>query len=47
MRRRLADYDRQTAPLMAWFAERDKLAVVDGSGPADEVSAALAKVIDA
>jgi len=47
VRRRLADYDRQTAPLMAWFAERDRLAVVDGSGPADVVSAALFKVIDA
>lgn len=47
VRRRLADYDRQTAPLMAWFASRDRLAIVDGSGPADEVSAALFKVIDA
>jgi len=34
---RLGLYEEQTAPLLAWFAERDKLVVVDGLGEEDEV----------
>jgi len=37
--RRLALYEEQTAPLLAWFADRNKLIVVDGLGEEDEVFA--------
>ena len=37
--RRLALYEEQTAPLIAWFAARDLLIVVDGLGDEDEVFA--------
>lgn len=35
--RRLELYEEQTAPLLAWFAERGKLVVIDGLGDEDEV----------
>ncbi len=44
--RRLAIYERETAPLTAWFTERDLLATVDGLGDPDEVSARLFAMID-
>lgn len=44
--RRLAIYERETAPLTAWFAERDLLVAVDGLGDPDEVSARLFAAID-
>ncbi len=37
--RRLELYEEQTAPLLEWFASRDKLVVVDGLGEEDEVFA--------
>lgn len=37
--RRLELYEEQTAPLLEWFAARDKLVVVDGLGEEDEVFA--------
>ena len=37
--RRLELYEEQTAPLIAWFAARDLLIVVDGLGDEDEVFA--------
>jgi adenylate kinase len=46
IRRRLELYEEQTAPLIAWFAERDLLAVVDGQGAPDDVTAGLIEVID-
>lgn len=46
VQRRLADYERQTAPLLEWFAARGKLRVVDGAGPADDVSSALLAAIE-
>ena len=45
--RRLDVYEEQTAPLIAWFEERDMLVSVDGLGDPDEVSANLIRVIDA
>jgi adenylate kinase len=46
IRRRLELYERETAPLIAWYTERDQLVRVDGLGTADEVAARLVKVID-
>jgi adenylate kinase len=46
IRRRLELYERETAPLIAWYTDRDQLVRVDGLGTADEVAARLVKVID-
>src|SRR5919205_19266 len=37
IRRRLALYEEQTAPLIAWYLSKDKLITVDGTGDPDEV----------
>lgn len=47
IKRRLAEYERKTAPLIAWYREREMLEVVDGMGPPDEVSRRLIAVADA
>ena len=44
--RRLGLYEAETAPLLAWFEERDRLSVVDGLGTEDKVFARLTEVID-
>ena len=44
--RRLDVYEEQTAPLIAWFEERDLLVSVDGLGDPDAVSATLVRIID-
>ena len=36
---RLRNYEEQTAPLLDFFAERNKLIVIDGLGAEDEVFA--------
>ena len=41
IQKRLDLYERETAPLIAWYKERDLLQAVDGLGPADEVTARL------
>jgi adenylate kinase len=46
IQKRLDLYERQTAPLIAWYAERKLLAEVDGLGSADEVTARLVAAID-
>ena len=46
IRRRLELYERETAPLIAWYTTQDLLIQVDGLGSADEVSGRLIKVID-
>jgi len=46
IRRRLALYESETAPLLAWFADRGLLDVVDGMGGVDVVFGRLADVID-
>lgn len=46
IRRRLDLYEEQTAPVLGWFAERDRLVEVDGVGTEDEVFERLVKVID-
>lgn len=44
--RRLRLYEEQTAPLIAWYMERDKLVVVDGEGSPDAVFDRLVRAID-
>lgn len=46
IRRRLDLYERETAPLIAWYTERGELVEVDGLGSADDVAARLVKVVD-
>jgi adenylate kinase len=46
IRRRLELYERETAPLIAWYSEQGILANVDGMGPPDEVSMRLVRVVD-
>jgi len=45
--KRLAEYEANTAPLVAWYRERKLLAVVDGIGSADEVTRRLLEAVDA
>ena len=47
IRRRLDLYESETAPLLAWFADRGLLDVVDGIGDEDVVFGRLSTVIDA
>jgi adenylate kinase len=47
VRRRLSLYNDQTAPLLAWFAERGLLETVDGVGDPDRIAESLVAVIDA
>ena len=47
IRRRLDLYEAETAPLLAWFADRGLLDVVDGVGDEDVVFGRLSTVIDA
>ena len=44
--RRLALYEEATAPLIAWYLERDMLITVDGMGTPDAVFARLVRSID-
>jgi adenylate kinase len=47
IQKRLDLYERETAPLIAWYAERGLLTEVDGMGPAEAVTARLIEAIDA
>ena len=44
--RRLDLYERETAPLIAWFEEWGLLAEVDGTGSLDDVTDRLVQEID-
>ncbi len=44
--RRLAVYDEQTAPLVAWYLASDRLAAVDGEGDPDAVTTRLLRAIE-
>jgi adenylate kinase len=46
IRRRLDLYERETRPLVDWYAERDLLAVVDGVGDPDAVTGDLVRSVD-
>jgi adenylate kinase len=43
---RLNEYERKTAPLIAWYRERQLLEVVDGLGPPDDVSHRMIQVVE-
>jgi adenylate kinase len=45
LRRRLAAYNGQTAPLIAYYARKDLLASVDGMRSIDEVTAAIESIL--
>ena len=47
IRRRLVLYEEQTAPLITWYLQRDKLVAVDGLGSPDEVTLRIVRAIDA
>ena len=44
--RRLEHYDKQTAPLVAWYLGTDRLAAVDGEGDPDTVTSRLLRAIE-
>jgi len=44
--RRLALYEAETEPLVAWYLGQDKLAAVDGVGEPDTVTARLLRAVD-
>jgi adenylate kinase len=44
--RRLALYEKETEPLIAWYLERDKLLQVSGMGSPDDVTVRLIRGID-
>ncbi len=44
--RRLALYEQETEPLVAWYMAKDKLAAVDGTGDPDVVTARLQRAVD-
>ena len=46
IRRRLDLYERETRPLVDWYAERDLLGVLDGVGDPDEITGDLVRVVD-
>lgn len=46
VRKRLAIYEEQTAPLLEIFAARNLLATVDGVGDPDQIAARLIELID-
>jgi len=47
IRKRLADYNTLTEPLIAWYEERAALATIDALGRPDEILGRLVSVIDA
>ena len=44
--RRLDLYERETAPILGWFEEREMLLTVDGLGHPDEVTSRLVRAVD-
>jgi adenylate kinase len=47
LKNRLAVYHKNTAPLVEYYSKQGKVTTVDGMAPIDEVTAAIAKAIDA
>ncbi|HWC11080.1 MAG TPA: adenylate kinase [Acidimicrobiales bacterium] len=46
IKRRLAVYEKQTEPLVAWYMAKDKLAAVDGTGAPDTVTTRLLRAAE-
>ncbi len=47
LRTRLMAYYKQTSPLLGYYYAKDRLSVLDGMGAVDDVSGAIARVLDA
>ncbi len=47
VRKRLATYHEQTAPLLVWFEDQGLLATIDGVGEPDDIAVAVARAVDA
>ncbi|HWA30102.1 MAG TPA: adenylate kinase [Rhizomicrobium sp.] len=47
LKNRLAVYYKNTAPLVAYYAQQGKVVTVDGMAPIGDVTAAIAKALDA
>lgn len=47
IRKRLDEYEQKTAPLVAWYRDRDLLEVVEGEGSLDEVTQRIVAAVDA
>ena len=47
IQKRLDLYERETAPLIDWYRDRDLLVEVDGLGPAEDVTERLIATVDA
>ena len=47
LRTRLVAYYKQTSPLLGYYYAKDRLSVLDGMGAVDDVSGAIARVLDA
>jgi adenylate kinase len=47
IQRRLDLYEAQTAPLIAWYAERSLLVTINGTGSPDAVTRRVVGAIDA
>lgn len=47
IKHRLAAYEQSTAPLIAWYKDRDLLAIVDGQGDQDDVTGRIIEAIEA
>ncbi len=45
--RRLELYEKETRPIISYYAQRDQLAVVDGQGDSDDVFTRLTKAVEA
>jgi adenylate kinase len=46
IRKRLDEYEEKTAPLIAWYRDRDLLEVVDGQGSLDEVTQRIVAAVE-
>jgi adenylate kinase len=46
IRRRLELYERETSPLIDWYAAQGILTPIEGMGPPDEVAARLVRVVE-
>jgi adenylate kinase len=46
IKHRLEEYERNTAPLIEWYRDRDMLAIIDGQGELDDVTAHIVEAVE-